>query len=244
MLPNSASVLSRPRVLIESWNVASDGAGGRPEHSCCHLDVLLADGPDDVAGGELPRREAIRIEPHAHAVFAGAEDLNRAHTRQPADLVFHLQVRVVRQIEHVVALVRRHQVHHHDEVRRRLFGGHSDALHVLREPRQRLRHTVLDLDLRVVQIGAEREGDRQRQGTVGGGLREHVEHALDAVHLLLERRRHGFGDHLRVGAGKCRADDDRGWHDAGVLADRQPEQRQQSGDDDEHRQDDGEDRAA
>ncbi len=215
--------------------------GRRAEHACRHLDVLLADGPDDVAGGELPRREAIRIEPHAHAVLAGAEDLNRAHTGQPADLVFHLQVRVVRQVEHVVALVRRHQVHHHDEVRRRLFGGHADALHVLREPRQRLRHAVLDLDLRVVEIGAEREGDRQRQGAVGGGLREHVEHALDAVHLLLERRRHGFGDHLRVRARKRRADDDRGRHDARVLADRQPEQRQQPGDDDEHRQDDGED---
>ena len=70
-----------------------------------------------------------------------------------------------------------------------------------RQARQRLRDAVLHLHLRVVQVGAEREGDGQRQRAVGGRLREHVEHALDAVHLLLERRRDGLGDDLRVGAG-------------------------------------------
>ena len=73
---------------------------------------------------------------------------------------------------------------------------------------------------------AEREGDRQRHRAVGCRLREHVEHALDAVDLLLERRGHGLGDDLRVGAGIRRADDDRRRHDARVFADRQPEQRQ------------------
>ena len=82
--------------------------------------------------------------------------------RQARQLVLHLQVRVVRQVEHVVALVRRDQVHDHDEVGRRLLGGDADALHVLRQARQRLRDAVLHLHLRVVEIGAEREGDGQR----------------------------------------------------------------------------------
>ena len=116
------------------------------------------------------------------------------------ELVLHLQVRVVREVEHVVALVRRDEVHDHDEVGRGLLGRHADALHFLRQPRQRLRDAVLHLHLRVVEVGAEREGDRQRQRAVGRRLREHVEHALDAVDLLLERRRHGLGDDLRVGA--------------------------------------------
>ena len=77
---------------------------------------------------------------------------------------------------------------------------------------------------------------------VGGRLREHVEHALDAVDLLLERRRHGLGDDLRVGAGIDRAHDDRRRHDARIFADRQPEQRERAGDDDQERQHGREDR--
>ena len=40
----------------------------------------------------------------------------------------------------------------------------------------------------------------QRHGAVGRRIGRHVEHVLDAVDLLLERRRHGGGDGLRIGA--------------------------------------------
>ena len=97
-----------------------EGGGGRrrrrAEDAGGDLDVLLADRAHDVAGRQLPRGEPIRIQPDPHAVFTGAEHLDGADTRQPRDLVLHLQVRVVRQVEHVVALVGRDQVHHHDEV--------------------------------------------------------------------------------------------------------------------------------
>ena len=235
MLPNSDSDVSRPRVLIESWKLASDGAGG-------DLHVLLTDRADDVAGRQLARCQPIGVEPHAHAVFARAEHLDRANAADPRQLVLHLQVRVVRQVEHVVALVRRDEVDDHDEVGRRLLGRHADALHVLRQPRLRLRHAVLHLHLRVVEIGAEREGDRQGQRAVRRRLREHVEHAVDAVHLLLERRGDGLGDYLRVGAGERRAHDDGRGHDGGVFTDRQTHEREQPADDDQQRQDDREDR--
>ena len=215
----------------------------RAEHAGRHLDVLFADRAHDVGRRQLARGQPIRIEPDAHAVFAGAEDLHGADARQARQLVLHLQERVVRQVEHVVAVVRRDQVHDHQEVGRRLFGRHADALHVLRQARQRLRHAVLHLHLRVVEVGAERERDGQRQRAVRGRLREHVEHVLDAVHLLLERRGHGFGDHLRVGARERRAHDDRRRHDGGIFADRQLQERQGAGDDDPDGEDDGEDRS-
>ena len=56
----------------------------RAEHAGRHLDVLLADRADDVARRQLPRRQPVRIEPDAHAVLAGAEDLRRRRRRRCA----------------------------------------------------------------------------------------------------------------------------------------------------------------
>ena len=49
----------------------------------------------------------------------------------------------------------------------------------------------------------------------------HVEHVLDAVDLLLERRDHGRGDDLGAGAGILAGDVDDRRRDLGVLRDRQ-----------------------
>ena len=133
-------------------------------------------------------------------------------------------------------------MHHHQEVGRRLLGDDADALHFLRQARQRLRDAVLDLHLRVVEVGAEREGRGQRHHAVGGRLRIHVEQAFDAVDLLLERRGDRFGDDLRVGARIDAAHHHGRRHDARILADRQREQRDAAADDDQERQDDREDR--
>ena len=77
---------------------------------------------------------------------------------------------------------------------------------------------------------------------VGCRLREHVEHVLDAVDLLLERRGHGFGNDLRVRARIGGAHDHGRRHHLRVLADRQPEERQRSGHDNHQRQHGREDR--
>ena len=214
----------------------------RAEHAGRDLDVLFANRADDVGGGELPRRQLVRIDPDPHAVLAGAEDLHAADARDLGELVLHLEVGEVRQIEHVVAVVRRDEMRDQQEVGRRLLRRHADALDVGRQARQRLRDPVLHLDLGVVEVGAERERHRQLQPAVGGRLREHVEQALDAAELLLERRRDGLGDDLRVGAGIDTADDD-GWRDdAGVFADRQPEERQRPANHDQEREHRGKDR--
>ncbi len=223
MSANCSSVWSRPCALIESWKVVSLGDGGAPSTPAATCTFCSRIARTTSVAVSWRDGQAVGIEPHPHAVLAGAEDLHAADAADAGQLVLHPQVGVVREVEHVVALVRRDEVDDHHQVGRGLLGRHADALHFRRQPRQRLRDAVLHLDLRVVEIAAERERHRQRHRAVGGRLREHVEHALDAVDLLLERRRDGLGDDLRIGAGIGGADDDRRRHDARVFADRQLE---------------------
>jgi hypothetical protein len=81
------------------------------------------------------------------------------------------------------------------------------------------REPVLHADGRELEIGAQLEGDGERVGAVVGGGRGHVEHALDAVDLLLEGGADGLGDDARIGARVDRADLDGGRGDLGVLLD-------------------------
>ena len=76
-----------------------------------------------------------------------------------------------------------------------------NCVDVGRQVRLRLRDPVLDVDLVDVRIGVDVERDRQLHRAVVGVGRLHVEHVVDAVHLLLERRRHRLLDRQRVGAG-------------------------------------------
>src|SRR5207249_4314318 len=60
-------------------------------------DVLLAYDAGDVGGGDAEARHALRIEPDAHAVVAGAEDANLTYTRHAAQRVVEVEQRVVAQ---------------------------------------------------------------------------------------------------------------------------------------------------
>ena len=163
-----------------------------------------------------------RVEPDAHGVIARAEQLHAADALDLGELVLDVEDRVIAQIEHVVAVVR--------AICRCTTMVRSGELLTVVTPscardvgqaRQRLVDPVLHQLLRQIGIGAELEGDGERQRAVGRGLREHVEHVLGAVDLLLQRRRHGLGDHLRIGAGKLRRDHDGRRHDFGIFRDRQ-----------------------
>ena len=110
-------------------------------------------------------------------------------------------------------------------------------LHVVRQARRRDRDAVLHEHLRRIEIGAELEGDGDRHVAVARRVGRHVDHVLDAVDLLLDRRRDGGGDRLGVGARIGRAHHDRGRGDLGILGDRQAE----IGDGADEHQDDGQD---
>ena len=165
----------------------------RSDRATRHLDVLLADRVHHVAGGETARRHLARIQPHPHGVVAATEYLDLAHAGNAADHVLDLQEAVVPEVHGVVPVVRRDQVHHHDEVGRALHRGDAELADLLGQARERLAHPVLHLHLREIDVGADPERDRQGQHAVRGGRGRHVEHVLDAIDLLLERRRDRLG---------------------------------------------------
>ena len=77
-----------------------------------------------------------------------------------------------------------------------------------------------------------------------GARRGHVEHALDAVDRLLERRGDRGLDRLRVGAGVERGDVDLRRRQLRILRDRHRRDRDRAGEDDDERADGREDRPA
>ena len=92
-------------------------------------------------------------------------------------------------------------MHDHHQVGRALGHGDADIAHVRRQPRLGDRHPVLHLDLRDIEIGAELEGHGNWEAAVARRVRGDVEHVLDAVDLLLERRDDRGGHHVGAGAG-------------------------------------------
>lgn len=111
-------------------------------------------------------------------------------------------------------------MHHHGQVGRGLVHGNTDARHFLGQFGLSPGYPVLHLHLRVVQVGAQGEGDGQGQLAVGGRLRGHVQHVLDAGDGLLQRRGHGFTDDLGVGAREVGTDHDGRRHHFRVFTDR------------------------
>ena len=206
------------------------------------LYVLPAQRRQHVAGREVARRRLVRIEPDAHRIVARAEHPHVADTVDPGEHISDLQGRVVRDVQLVARAVRRAEMDHHQHVGRVLAHRDAASADVLGQARLGDRDAVLDQDLGDVEVGPEREGDGERQLAVAGRLGDHVEHVVDAVDLLLERRRHGFADDLGGGAGIARGDLDGGRGDLGVLRDRQRDVGGQPDQDDQDRADRREDR--
>ncbi len=173
------------------------------------------------SGGEPALGHLARVEPDAHGVVAGAEKPHIADAGQPREPVLDVDDRVIAQVDHVVAVIGREQVDDHGQVGRALHRGDAELLDFLRQAGQRLVDAVLHELRGEVGIGAELEGDGQRHQAVGGRLRRHVEHVLDALDLLFDRIGHGLRDGLRIRAGELRGDDDRGRHDFRIFRDRQ-----------------------
>src|SRR5215467_5103856 len=189
------------------------------------LQILCAQCREHVIGAEVVYRDFVRIEPDAHGVLAGALELDIADAMQAREHVLHVQGCVVRQVQSVARFVRRVEVNGHKYTGYRLADLHTQALDVLWQARQRILHAVLGQHLRDVEVSADLERDGNREVAVPGRLTAHVEHVLDAVDLLFERRRDGAGDGLGrcTGIGRChlhgRRDDFR------ILCDREDRER-------------------
>src|SRR5438046_5992755 len=108
-------------------------------------------------------------------------------------------------------------MHDHGDVGRLFFRGYADALHIGWKHGNRDGDAILNQHLRCIEIGAELERDAQRHVAVARALRRHVEHVLDAIDLLLDRRRYRFRHHLRIRAGIISCDLDCRRRDIRIL---------------------------
>src|SRR5437667_8355803 len=108
-------------------------------------------------------------------------------------------------------------MHDHCDVGRLFFRRHTDALTFGREDGDRNSDTILHQHLRRIEIGAELKRDAQRHIAVARTLRRHVEHVLNAIDLLLDRRSDRFRYHLRICTGIVGRDLNGRWRDLGIL---------------------------
>ena len=170
------------------------------ERAAGDLDVLRAQRGEDLIRGHAAQCDALRVEPDAHRVFARPEHRDIADAGDAGKLVAHVEQRVVGAVDLIVGLLRRDEVHDEQEVGHPLVDDDAVATHLLGQARLGHRDAVLHQHLRLVDVGADLERDAERHGPVVGRLRVHVDHALDAVHLLLDDGGDGIGDGYRVGA--------------------------------------------
>ena len=215
----------------------ADGTG-------CDLHILFAERVHDVARGQVTRGGLIGIDPDAHRVVAGAEELHGASAGNARQDILHLKRRKVTEIDFVITPVGGKQMNHHREIRRLLGRGDAEAADFFRQLRQGLRDTVLHLDLRVVDVRAELEGDGERHDAIARRLREHVEGVLNAVDGLLQRRGDGLGDRLGIRARVIRHHDNGRRDNFRILADRQSKHRDGAEQEDDYREHAGENRPA
>ena len=158
------------------------------------------------------------------------------------DDILDVDARVVGNVLLIQAPVRRDQMDDQHQVGRALAHGHADALHLLRQPRQRDGDAILNEHLCLVDVRSRPEHDVDRNRAVAGRLRHHVDHVVDAVDLLLDRRRHGLRDHLSRRAGKGRVHDDRGRRNVRIFGDGQRAKGNRADESQEDRNDAGKDR--
>ena len=231
---NSSGSVSRPLVWMLSWNWASP-IGCAPIRPNGRLHVLAAQRIRDVGRREPERRQAVGIEPDAHAVVERAEQVGVADAGHPLDVVEDVDGGVVAQEQRVVATVGRVDRQHLKDRRRLLLDGHALPADLLGQLRQRQRDPVLHVDCVDVGIGADGEADRQGVAAVVARGRLHVERLVDAHDLGLDRLRHGLLDHRGASARIACGDLHLRRHDVGELRDRQRRQGDQPGQGDDDR---------
>ena len=205
----------------------ADLAGGR-------IDVLAADGAGHIHGGHAARRQLLRVEPGADAVVALAHVVDVRDAVDPQQLVLDVDRGEVAQVDVVIPIIGREEIDDHQDIGGLLADRDPLVLDLGRQLRHGERHAVLHHHQGRIDVGADIEGHGQRVRAVVAHLRGHVEHALDAVDLLLDHRRHRVGHDRGTRPGVVDGHRHPGRRDPGILRHRQPDQRDPAdqGDDD------------
>ena len=121
-------------------------------------------------------------------------------------------------------------MHDHHEVRRGFTDGNPKSSDLVRKSRLDDGNSILNENLGLIDIHAGLEHDVDGQLSIAGRLGTYVEHVVDAIHLLFDRRGDRFGNDFGGSARKRRLDGDRRRHDLRIFRDRKGLQGDRSGD--------------
>ncbi|MNI37509.1 hypothetical protein D3C73_916020 [compost metagenome] len=217
--------------------------GGLADRTAGGLDVLGLQGGDDLRRGQVACGRLGRVDPDPHGVVAAAEDLDAADAVDPQQAVADRRLGHVAQVVAVDAGVVGRQRRQHQEAGRLLVDDDADLTDLRRKARLGQGDAVLDQHLGGVEVGAGLEGHGDLDPAVGGRRRGHVEHVLDAVDLLLQRRGDRLGQGFSRGAGVGGGHADRRRRDIRILRQRQHRHGEGADQGDEDRDHDREDRS-
>ena len=204
--------------------------------------VLRLQRAHDLAHRDVELPEGVGIDPEPDGVLARAEDLHLADAGDARQRVVEVHVGVVAEEQRVVGALRRVQHEHSERARHRLDDRDALVDDVLRQLRLGLRVSQVGQHLVVARVGGDVEVHAQLHLAAGGlAGRVHVEHVVDAAHLLLDRRRDRLLERQGVGAGVGRREEDLGRGDVRILRDGKLDHRDEADDhheDGDHHRDD------
>ena len=164
------------------------------------LDILLRDCGDDLLGIDAQCRQSLRIEPDAHREFRPV-DGHVAHAGHAKENRLDVAVGVVRERKAVDRPLRRIEREEAQRIGRLGADAAAELLGFRRQFRLGLRQTVLHLDEIHVAVGFDVERNFQLVLAVVRAVARHVEHVVDTVDFVFDRRGDGVHHLLRIGAG-------------------------------------------
>ena len=176
-------------------------AGHFPDLPGGDLDILLANRAQHIVRGQIARFQTRRVQPDAHPEILGPEHLHIADARHTRQGILDPQRDKVAQINPVILAARRQKADDHRKVRRLLLRLDTVAFDLFGQQRLGNCHAVLYQHGRHIHIRADLKCDRQLHNPVIAAAGGHIQHPVNAVDGLFQRRRDRLGQDLGVGAG-------------------------------------------
>ena len=87
MFSNSSAVRRRPFICRDTWKALLAVDRRLAQRAARHLHVLRPQGIQHLLRRQSAQRDALRIEPDAHGIFAHTEQRHVGHAVQPHQLV-------------------------------------------------------------------------------------------------------------------------------------------------------------
>ena len=154
-------------------------------------------------------------------MIAVAYDLRLPHAGQTLETVEQVDESVIAECSGIVPAVFRIQCHDLQNGRRKGIHGHAVLTHYFRQHGRGGLHSVVDVHLSHIGIGAHGKSHGNLHGSARRADGAHVDHVGNAVDLFLDGCGHGFGNDFGTGSRILGADRNRRRNEIRILRHRQ-----------------------